>query len=218
MQGNCEKARTVLNKALHLFQQIDASAGGSCSIHIACVYNYIGETYRIERRYEDAFQAYDQAIYYNRGTGNVPIVAVFYTNYGVAAFDTGETEVAHQLFQYAEQIYQSYHMFSGYPIALSHLALYDAKANDWDSAARRLRAAQDICNQIRSPWWTGVMWYFAWKVSLLYRQQKAVCKKLDILLPSSEHDLLFLIIESLKKIPRIFEEKKIQQIEANLNL
>lgn len=217
MQGNCEKARTVLNMALQLFQKIDSSAGGSCSIHIACVYNYIGETYRIEQQFEKAFQSYDQAIYYNRGTGNTPIVAVFYTNYGAAAFEAGETTVAYNLFQYAEEIYQSYHMFSGYPITLSYLALYDAKRYDWSGAAQKLRMAKDICNRIRSPWWTGVMWYFVWKVSFFYRQQNTVCEILEALLPNSEQDLLTSIVNNLKRLPRVFEEKKLLQVEAALN-
>ncbi len=161
MQGQYPRAREIMERSIQTFQALDSDMDGQYAINIAGAYNYMAETYRLEGRYPEAFHCYDQAIAYNRSRGYYPGAAVIYTNYGVAAYQSGQKAEARKLFRYAVDIYTDSHEYSGYPIALSYLALYDAQEDRFDRAAQQLRDALRLSETIASPWWKGITLYMA---------------------------------------------------------
>lgn len=163
MMGNFPLARTLLHQSVDTFLRLEPD-GDRYAIHIASAYNYLAETYRIEEDYDQAFYYYDQAIAYNRNRGYYPGAAVFYSNYGVAAYWKGERQVARQLFSYAVEIYQDSQKYSGRPIALGYLALYEAEDGDYCAAAEKLREAHEVSDAIGSPYWKGNAVYASWKI------------------------------------------------------
>lgn len=167
MRANYSAARALLSQSIQFFRQLDSSAQKQYEIHIAGAYNYIAESYRLERNYAQAFQYYEQAIRYNRSLGYYPGTAVFFTNYGVAAFQSGDRASALRNFQHAQKLYSASHEYSGYPIALSYLALYQAESGDFADAAEKLREAFRISELIASPWWKGIALYVSWKIRTL---------------------------------------------------
>ncbi len=80
-----------LARPLHqLFESLDADGEGRYVISIAGAYNYIAETYRLERNFDKALEYYDKAILFNQRRGSYPGAAIIYTDYGVAAYQSGE--------------------------------------------------------------------------------------------------------------------------------
>ena len=188
MQGNYQEARDLLYRSIHTLESLVPSSNDRYAINIAGAYNYIAECCRLEGRYEEAFGYYDKAIIHNRSRGYYPGAAVFYTNYGVCAFQKGEYEAAYQLFLYAVEIYQSSHEYSGYPLALGYLALYEVKRGEFAQAEGRLKEAHRISDVIGSPWWKGIVIYLSWRIRSYLDQTGQVVPQLRALWPASERE------------------------------
>ena len=219
MLGNYPKARNLLQDSIHTLQEILSSKDGRYVINIAGCYNYIGESYRLEGRYDEAFPYYDQAIIYNRSYGYYPGAAVFYTNYGVTAFQKGELQAARQMFTYAVQIYHSSHEYSGYPIALSYLARYEADEGNYDAAVENIREAHRISDMIGSPWWKGVTIYNSWKIRQSLNRKHLMIPQLEALWPSSIREHCTWALDFLRKIQPTIEraelESELTQLEGD---
>lgn len=186
MEGRYEEAREIMDRSIRTFLALDSDVNGRYAINIAGVYNYMAETYRLEGNWAAAFHYYDQAISYNRSRGHYPGAAVIYTNYGVAAYQSGRIREARQLFRYAVEIYEDSHEYSEYPIAMAYLALYDAREEQYAGAAQRLRDALALCDTIGSPWWKGIVLYMSWKIRCLLAERGHVSPELESFWPRSE--------------------------------
>ena len=185
MEGDHPAARAELYRAIDVFRALEDCVDGKYAINIAGCYNYIAETYRLQGDYETAFSHYDQAINYNRNREYYPGAAVFYTNYGVAAWQAGQREEARRMFHYAADIYASSHEYSAYPIALAYLACYDVEDGNDRRAAERLRHAMALNNRVGSCRWTGVTICLLWRIRKLLQARRRRCEELEALWPES---------------------------------
>ena len=211
MQGSYQRARDLLYRSIHTLESLVPSSNDRYAINIAGAYNYIAECCRLEGRYEEAFGYYDKAIIHNRSRGYYPGAAVFYTNYGVCAFQKGEYEAAYQLFLYAVEIYQSSHEFSGYPLALGYLALYEVKRGEFSRAEGRLKEAHRISDVIGSPWWKGIVIYLSWRIRSYLDQNGQVIPRLRALWPASEREHCQWGLRYLARISPRRETRELQQ-------
>lgn len=208
MQGNYPEAREIMERSIQTFLGLEPEMDGQYAINIAGTYNYMAETYRLEGRYPAAFHCYDLAIAYNRSRGYYPGAAVIYTNYGVAAYQNGQHSEARKLFRYAVDIYTDSHEYSGYPIALSYLALYDAQEGSFDRAAQQLRDALSLSETIGSPWWKGITLYMAWKIRCLLEDRGQTSEALEAFWPASREEHCRQCLACLHQIqPRIETEE-----------
>lgn len=182
--GRYEEARDWFQRSIELFQRLDTEQNGKYAQRVAGAYNYIAETYRLEQDYETSFHYYDQAIVYNRSCGSYPGAAVFYTDYGVAAFQYGRMDEALNLFETAEEIYASSHEFSQRPIALAYLAYFDVQKKAYDDAYAHLTLAVRLSEKIRSPWWYGITIYMMWRIRLVLEQNRQRVPILESLWPA----------------------------------
>ncbi len=188
MLGNYQEARAQMNASIAAFKKLDSNSSGKYDINIAGAYNYIGESYRLEQNYDEAFRYFNLAIVYNRSRGFYPGAAIFYTDYGVAAHQSGKKAEARLLFEYAEELYQSFHEYSQFPITLSYLALYDVEDGRYEDAAARLKKAFSLCNMIGSPWWMGVSIYNCWKIREFLESEGLEIPQLQALWPASKRE------------------------------
>lgn len=188
MCGHYPEARTILRQAIETFLALDPSMEGRYAINIAGVYNYIAETYRLERNYSQAFLNYDQAVAYNRNREHYPGNAMFYTNYGVAAYQSGHLQEAKRLFHYAADIYEESHEYNEYPVTLSYLALFDSEEGLLQQAAERLTRAFELSNAIGSPRWRGITIYITWKIRSLMKKHGWHCSEIESLWPDSAEE------------------------------
>ena len=130
------------------------------------------------------------------------------SNYGVAAFQKGEMEMARRLFTFADDIYQSSYEYSGYPIALSYLALYDVQDGAYILAAQRIHKASEICRMIGSPWWWGVMVYITWRIRLFLEERGKQIPELSALWPASRREHCLWGLSFLRQLqPRLETEE-----------
>lgn len=181
--GRYQEAREWFERSIAMFRQLDTEQNGKYMQSIAGAYNYIAETYRLEQNFEAAFSFYDQAIIYNRSCGSYPGAAIFYTDYGVAAFQDGRMEEALNLFETAEEIYSSSHEYSQRPIALAYLAYFDVLKKAYDDAYERLTFAMQLSEKIRSPWWYGITVYMMWRIRLVLEENRQSVPMLESLWP-----------------------------------
>ena len=211
MQGKYEQAREMFREAIRTFRALEDRVDGKYAINIAGCYNYTAETYRLQGDYDSAFSHYDQAINYNRNREYYPGAAVFYTNYGVAAWQTGQRDEARRMFRYAARIYAGSHEYSAYPIALSYLAYYDAEDGCEEQAAERLKYALTLSRRIGSDWWTGITLYMMWKIRKLLEANGSVHPKLACLWPSDEREHCEWALRYLQKLQPRLETDEIKQ-------
>ena len=209
MRGSYPKAREILFQAVQTFQALDPKMDGRYTINIAGAYNYIAETYRLERAYDQAFRYYDQAIAYNRNRGYYPGAALFYTNYGVAAYQNGSMEEAKCLFRYAVELYEESHEYSEYPVALAYLALFDCQEGEPDRAAERLSRALELCDTIGSPRWKGITIYITWKIRELIKGNR--CPALEALWPEGEEEHCVWCLSYLRRLQPRMETAEMEQ-------
>lgn len=188
MQGSYSQTREIMEQSIQTFRSLDPDMDGRYAINIAGAYNYMAESYRLEGQYSAAFHCYDQAIAYNRSRGYYPGAAVIYTNYGVAAYQNGQKMEARRLFRYAVDIYTDSHEFSGYPIALSYLAFFDAQEGRFDRAAQQLRDALRLSETIGSPWWKGITLYVSWNIRRLMEARGQKSEELESFWPASREE------------------------------
>lgn len=217
MQGNYQRARELLYQSIHTLESLVPSSNDRYAINIAGAYHYIAECFRLEGRYEEAFPYYDKAIVHNRSRGYYPGAAVFYTNYGVCAFQKGEYEAAYQLFLYAMEIYHSSHEYSCYPLALGYLALYQVQRGEFAQAESQLKEAHRISDVIGSPWWKGIVIYLSWRIRSYLDRTGQVVPSLQALWPASEEEHCRWGLSYLERISPRIEAGELKQRLAELD-
>ena len=211
MQGAYEQAREMFRDAIRTFRTLEDRVDSKYAINIAGCYNYMAETYRLQGDYDRAFSHYDQAINYNRNRDYYPGAAVFYTNYGVAAWQTGQRDAARRMFLYAARIYADSHEYSAYPIALSYLAYYDAEDGREEQAAERLQYAMALSRRIGSDWWMGITLYMMWRIRKFLEANGSVHPKLASLWPAGEREHCEWALRYLQKLQPRLETDEIKQ-------
>lgn len=217
MIGEYDKCRSWLDRSISFFESLDADGEGRYVISIAGAYNYIAETYRLERKFDKALEYYDKAILFNQRRGSYPGAAIIYTDYGVAAYQSGEKEVARELLSYAEELYQSFHEYSQMPIALSYLSLFDVEDGQYVSAAARLSKALDVGRKMGSPWWNGITLYITWKIRLLLEKQAINVPELSALWPQDKRKHCIECLDCLHRLEPRTETAEMEQALEALN-
>lgn len=210
MYARYREARELLDESVQLFQALDSDGHMQYEIHIAGAYNYIAESYRLEGNYKAAFDYYDKAIRHNRSLGYYPGTAVFFTNCGVAAFQSGDRTRARLQFEHARRIYTSSHEYSGYPIALSYLAFFAAEAGNYHEAASKLREAHKISDRMGSPWWKGIALFLSWRIRMLPALSQEAPEELHALWPADPAEHCRLCLSYLKQMQPIPETSEIE--------
>ena len=211
MRGNYPRARELLHQSVDTLESLVSPSDDRYAINIAGAYNYMAECCRLEGRYEEACGYYDKAIVHNRSRGYYPGAAVFYTNYGVCAFQKGEYEGAYQLFLYAWEIYRTSHEYSGCPLALGYLALYEVWDRNLTGAADKLKEAHRICDIIGSPWWKGIVIYLSWRIRTCLDKTGRKAPELRKLWPADEGEHCRWGLEYLERIPPRLETEELRE-------
>lgn len=214
MLGNNDEARAWEERSIEMFSRLEQDAPGRYSVTIAGAYNYIAESWRLDKEYGKAFPYYEKAIgKYSKGTEYQPGAAILYTDYAVAAFQSGQLRKARELFMTADGLYRSFHEISQRPIALSYLARFFAEDGDYSRAAGLLREGRELCQAVRSPWWTGELAYNSYRIRELLESRGDRFAALEALWPESKKEHCLWCLSNLRQLePR----EETEQMEAVL--
>ena len=159
----------------------------------------------------------EKGVDFCRRLADAGCTAIIYTDYGVAAYQSGEKEVARELLSYAEELYQSFHEYSQMPIALSYLALFDVEDGQYVSAAARLSKALDVGRKMGSPWWNGITLYITWKIRLLLEKQAINVPELSVLWPQDKRKHCIECLDCLHRLEPRTETAEMEQALEALN-
>ncbi|MBP3485231.1 MAG: hypothetical protein J6J81_00185, partial [Oscillospiraceae bacterium] len=113
--------------------------------------------------------------------------------------------------EHVERIYRDSHEYSGYPIMLSYLALYDAEDGNYASAARRLREAMDVSQRLASPWWMGITIYQMWKIRRLLEQRGLKVPELTELWPAEAAEHCRWALSYLHRLQPRIESRELEE-------
>lgn len=143
-------AQEVLQKALMLFRELE-DGGGKYTASIAACYNYIGDIYRIQERYDEALE------YYNKGMklGKSPVetngMGQVYCNVGQVMFSQGRYEGAWNYLERARECLERNGYRWGLERTEAYLAMTSLKTGKREQAVEHYYKAEALSAKIQNP-------------------------------------------------------------------
>lgn len=156
LQEKNDLAKDRLEQSITIFETL-SDGDGRYDINIAGSHNYLGENWRLQGNYPAAYEEYEKAIALNQTNHYFPGTAVFFTNYGQAAYQNGDMKLARSQFEAALDIYKRSRENSWYPVTLGYCALFDTEDGRYEQAAMKIQDALGIAESINSPLWEGLV-------------------------------------------------------------
>ncbi|SHI59002.1 AAA family ATPase [Lutispora thermophila] len=162
-------AEDLLNQCIDKFYFIENSEDKYC-MHIAAAYSYLGDIRRYNMKFEKALEYYDIAISLCEHKMEGGSLAVFCTNAGQAAYDTGDYIRAKSYFLRAFQIYNKVDSIWGRAIAEGYMTLILIAEGHYKEALESLKRADLYSRQIKNPYEIGLIYRI--KAEIKYRMEK----------------------------------------------
>lgn len=150
MRGDYACGRKLMEKNLEMIQQT-FSAGITWDVHTAYAYDYIGDSYRREGRFEDALKAYETALKMVEPHECIPCRPLFHANAGQTLLAMGRYVEARLHLERALQHFAVVKTSFGSVNALVYLSLFTYADGDYAQTVVLLRRAEDQVNQFQSP-------------------------------------------------------------------
>lgn len=149
MTGEYKLAAASLFKSIDYLEQSDADRQ-SYTLNIAAAYNYLGDMHRRQGKFPSAITYYNKAISLCRENG-CPQNATFFTNLGIAYFDSGDMEKCREAIAQAIYLYSNSNVLVGKTITRIFQAYFNTLDGDTKSAAEYIRKSDKSAAQIGSP-------------------------------------------------------------------
>lgn len=147
-EGRYDEAEKALFQALRLFESLDHEVYGA---GIAACYNYLGDRYRMERRYDEAMDYYEQARAVGEGVAQTNGMGQIYSNIGQVHFLRGQYKEAMEFLERARECLERNGYRWGLERTEGYLALVCLKTGDSDGARRHYERGRKISGKIRNP-------------------------------------------------------------------
>lgn len=212
LRGEQKDGREQLRRSLALLEEESHALEGRYQMATAGAHYYLGESYRLERKFEQAYQEFEITLVLNQSNEFLPSTAVFYTSYGQAAYQNGDFKRSRRLFQRACSIYVRSRESSWYPVALAYGARFDVEDGDYPQAAEKLQNAQGIASSMDSPLWQGLVLHVVVGIRLFLQQKGEESPCLEQLW---QEDLFTQCQQAAALIPSVpyqWEHEKIQEV------
>lgn len=154
MTGKYEESVHTLQDTLQKLkkQNINCQTKG---INLAATYNYLGETFRRQKYFEEAKPYYVKALQICSENG-CPQNATFYMNLATVYLGLKDEQEAFKMFLQADALYDASLMLKGRVITKSYLAVFYAKQGDMKKAIDYLKTAQKFTSYLKSPGENGI--------------------------------------------------------------
>ena len=156
MTGCYEEAEELLKESIEIFSGLNRDED-KYSLSIAAAYSYLGEIRKYNLSFFDALNYYDKAISISSDKKALSSLAIFNTNAGQAAFDSGDFEKAKQYLREAIKMYDQYDTYWGHSTAEGYNALLFVKDGRYDEALESLKRADEYSKKLKSPYELGLV-------------------------------------------------------------
>jgi DNA-binding SARP family transcriptional activator len=137
MYSDYDGAHKLLMDSINLFEMLNQRQN-IYSVNIAAAYNYMGEIYRINQKFEEAINYYDNAISICIKKGIIRGLTIFYTNAGRCAMDNNDYEKGERYLKEALFFYNKTNTLIGRAIAESLMALIKINKKCYDEGLQLL--------------------------------------------------------------------------------
>lgn len=169
MIGRFEETRKKLEEALDYFKRVPLKERIYASNISAC-YNYIGESFRKQKRFQEAERYYERAIAVCQ-KNDIPCTPAVYCNLARVYQKLGEREKSELVFYQADLLYEESYMLIGRSITKGALALIEAEKGAFKKASYYVMQARKSANQFASPYAKGILALNEWELKSKYPEK-----------------------------------------------
>lgn len=143
-------AEEVLRKAISIFQKLERADGRYTASIVAC-YNYMGDIYKVQKRYEDALKLYGRAVEEGKGAAEFNGVGQVYSSIGQVMYFQGNYEEASKYLEMARECLEKNRYRWGLERAEAFLALTCLKTGKRAEAQAHFLKGSEISKKIDNP-------------------------------------------------------------------
>lgn len=166
MDGCCKEGEETLKHSIEVFEALKEK--DNYVLNIAAAYNYIGDSKRLNKNFEEASHYYKKALQLCENKKELRGLTIFYRNAGLAAFEMKDLINAKGYFDTALTLYQQLDVLWGKSTVHGYLALLLIVENNYEGALRHLKEAEACARKIKSPY----------EIGLVYRVKAEICFKM----------------------------------------
>lgn len=181
MSGLLEEGIGHLETAIELFTR--SKDRDKHQYNLAAAYSWIGEAHRFAYDYEKALSFYAQAIEICSRNSLSSGICIFYAYAGIAAYDSGNIELAEQHLSDAITGYERGNLMWGRSLPYSYYCLVLLKNKKYGSAITHLKNARFYAEKLESRYELGIVYRICAQIkSGLFdgeSEKECISKKLD---------------------------------------
>ncbi len=145
-----DNAKKLLNESINIFENLNKMQN-KYFLAIAAGYNYIGQIYKYNSQFNEAYDYYSKAIkiceknHINKG------LYIFYTNAGQVLYEIGEYEKSEYYINKSLKLFSNYNDYWGLGMAEGYAALLSINKKDLSKANLHLKKAEKIAKKFNNP-------------------------------------------------------------------
>lgn len=187
MIGDIKKSREYLRDSIKIFES--SSEINKYIINLAASYNWLAETYRLEKKYHVAIKYYDKAISLCEDSDTLGGTPIFYANYGQCLYEMGKTEKSLQLFEKSIDLYKLTDSLWGKSLPYSYRARVYFNKNEYKKSRLDIEKCIEYSDKLES----------SYESEICRDSRKYIVKKIEGLKGRDDKNLkeLVLLMESV---------------------
>lgn len=145
-----DKAENLLNESINIFENLNKMQN-KYSLAIAACYNYIGQIYKYNSDFNEAFNYYSKAIKICEENHISKGLYIFYTNAGQVLYEIKKYNESEYYINKSLKLFSNYNDIWGLGMAEGYAALLSFHKNDLPKANLHLKNAEKIAKKFNNP-------------------------------------------------------------------
>lgn len=154
MIGDIKKSREYLLDSIRIFES--SSEINKYIINLAASYNWLGETYRLEKEYHEAIKYYDKAISLCEDSDTLGGTPIFYANYGQCLYEMGKKEKSMELFEKSIDLYKLTDSLWGKSLPYSFRARIYFNKKEYEKSCHDIEKCIEYSDKLKSSYESGI--------------------------------------------------------------
>ncbi|KAB3529314.1 AAA family ATPase [Alkaliphilus serpentinus] len=172
MEGSYLEGEIILKRSIDTFEELKER--NDYILNIAAAYNYIGDSKRYNKEYDEAIDYYKKAIELCESQNILRGLTIFYRNAGLAAFDMGDLEDSASYLNKALGFYNQLDVLWGKSTVHGYLALLLLIQESYEESIKHLLEADNCAQKIKSPYEIGLVFRIKAEICSIIREKKSL--------------------------------------------